>query len=922
MFYTSISNLLRRTFLLSLFFGAGIFLVTTVLFFERERFVAPLLKEYLTEFVRSRAGAEFEIGEIRGNYYSELHFSMVRFASPRAPLRSLRASSLRVHYWLPALASGIEPFLSTIEIIASGGELDMLFAKKGKGASSKISQKTRTPLPWIPKLKGDDFSVKLARGRESVFLAQASFDTAGSTKEEVRVQVRAPDTKITSPFLKEKTFSIDTEFSFSRGRVLVRHAIFNNQVVTRSAEVTFGEEHPLHLRGLFEVWGGKIRLDQRVEAGILQGRAEFHSIDLAKIHRIISLKSFPEKGTAFFDIDISTPVKQLSEAKGSLRAHFEGLQVNGIFIEEVRFKGRVTEDQLFVENALFHAGENRVAFEEVLLPKKSLKQGKFFKNSESFSGKFNATLLDVPEFVSLLKGKPLKTAFKAPRHELSFLGNIKKGTFHFEKGVLKSGGSTVEIRRAELPLFRRGTDPAQVSIGAEGRIRINDLKDFSDLFNLPKMTGSLAGEISLNGTLADPTGTFRLKGKNIRRKSVRFDTLNLQGEAGKKRVTFSKIKAFSGKDTLEGSGAYDIAKNRIKQTKLIVDIHNVSPYLALVRPEWKKVSGRFKGVAEGSGAPENPRIVASAVLEKWVQPDFSLYSGKLTARLENQTLDLGLLSLRTTEGTLSAILSFSRLEKTRLTLIRIPTLSFLRDGASFALLKPALISLDPSGKIFLKNISFAGSPGRVDLSGMLNSNHEGDIKVVVNGRSSESIPDAWMPRRFFFEDLTFTAHLTGSFSSPEISVSGEVKKIGPSKDGLILKGMYGLTASSKGINITQFNFSDNDGHRINLGGKIPFGSDEMGNKPQGLSIDADVNLDEISPITSLFLSPPVPKGQMVAKISIRGTPAEPLGEIHLHTKNFTLAKLGFFPFLKNVAGDIDLHTDTRQIFLDKVSLSS
>jgi autotransporter translocation and assembly factor TamB len=413
----------------------------------------------------------------------------------------------------------------------------------------------------------------------------------------------------------------------------------------------------------------------------------------------------------------------------------------------------------------------------------------------------------------------------------------------------------------------------------------------------PRIQGRARGQARLTGHWRSPDGEF----------TVSFDDLQMNGQrfgGGSVRilkkggiVTADPIQLAQGSDRLDLHGSYDIAAGQIGGARLQLECGDIAPYLNALTPQWNRLSGRVTALIEGSGPLGQPDFKLDLYLERIQTAGPSLGDTRLQAQGSGRQIRIETAETLTPAGRLRVAGRLTRDSTGAVFDAALEAATLKGDAVLLTMAAPARIRYEVNRRLTVDRFEAGGPQGRIAVRGLLAFEGKSDLTVelaVVNGAG-------WLGKvagtPLVIDEMDASLHLGGTTASPEIALTGAVRRLGTEGRPLTLSGRFELAYSGQRLRIDRFEWTGPDGQRVALTGSLPV--DPAGDRiftPGVLSLSAAVSLPDQYLLRSLVPDWPIASGIIEAEMALQGTWAAPRGALRVQGHDLNLAdSSGFAP---------------------------
>jgi autotransporter translocation and assembly factor TamB len=424
----------------------------------------------------------------------------------------------------------------------------------------------------------------------------------------------------------------------------------------------------------------------------------------------------------------------------------------------------------------------------------------------------------------------------------------------------------------------------------------------------PRIGGSLAGKVSLQGPLAMPGGTADIKARQLSFEKTEFGNADIRLHSNGQKITVKALKLRQAKDRVDLQGSYDLNSQVLENVKLDIAIAEVAAYTKNLLPQKQSLNAAMSANLMLSGPLMEPTGRADITLNQVQLNDIKISSAIFKVRSSGRRIHIDLARVNAPMGEVKLAGSLLRGPADAAFDLELTDLSLSGQNALLALKKPGHIHyFTRTGDFFLKEISLGGPNGDIRLKGSLTA-QKADFDISISDVNSQGWFKSLATDRIRFSGLNARIHLFGPMTAPSVSVNGDLAKLESPKDKISLSGRFDLSYTKDGVTIRQFQCQGGPGQQIVLTGTIPINLLEKPLlRPGPLSVDAQVSISDLAAFGWLFPAYIPSDGDLHGKLQMTGTWQAPSG-----TFNFRSRGLNDPPHMKSMPpGPIDFDGNIR-----------
>ena len=427
----------------------------------------------------------------------------------------------------------------------------------------------------------------------------------------------------------------------------------------------------------------------------------------------------------------------------------------------------------------------------------------------------------------------------------------------------------------------------QEFVDVQLKFRLSDLAFYTATFwpenwnqthGKPRIGGSLAGEVTLEGPLAMPGGTADIKAQQLSFEETKFGNADIRLHSNGQKITVETLKLRQAKDRVDLQGSFDLKSQVLENVKLDIAIADFAAYTKNLLPQKQSINAAMRANLKLSGPFMEPTARADITLKEVQLNDVKISSGIFKLRSSGRRIHIDLAKVNAPLGEAKLAGSLLRGPADAAFDLELTDLSLSGQKASLALKKPGHIHFTRNGDFSLKDIFLGGPNGDIRLKGSLAGQKKADFNLSISDVNSHGWFESLVTDRIRFSGLNARLHLSGLLENPSLSVVGNLAKLHSPKDRLSLSGRFDIAYSPDGLFVRQFQWQGRPGQQIVLTSKIPV---NLLNKPilrpGPLSVEAQISVPDLAAFSWLFPNQIPLDGDLQGKLNISGTWKVPSG---------------------------------------------
>jgi autotransporter translocation and assembly factor TamB len=439
----------------------------------------------------------------------------------------------------------------------------------------------------------------------------------------------------------------------------------------------------------------------------------------------------------------------------------------------------------------------------------------------------------------------------------------------------------------------------------------------------PRIGGSLAGEVTLEGPLMMPGGTAEIKAQQLSFEENQFGNAGIRLHSNGQKITVETLELRQAKDRVDLKGSFDLKSQVLENVKLDIEIADFAAYTKNLLPETQPVNATVHANLKVSGPLQEPEARADITLKEVQLNDLKIPSAIFKLRSSGRRIHIDLAKVNAPLGEAKLAGNLSRGPADAAFDLEITDLTLSVQKALLALKKPGHIHFTRNGDFSLKDISLGGPTGDIRLKGSLAAQKKADLHLIVSNFNSTGWFEPLATDRIHFSGLNARIHLFGTTDKPSLNVIGDLAKLDSPKDRISLSGRFDLSYTKDGVLIRQFQWQGGPGQQIALTGTIPVNLLEKPIlRPGPLSIDAQVAIPDLAAFGWFFPDYIPSDGDFEGKLQLTGTWKAPFGTFIFRSRG-----LNDPPHLKSMPpGPIDIEghvrLDEKNIVVETIRINS
>lgn len=894
-------------------------------------FLAPYLKTFLISQVHSKLGVRISVGSIGGSYLSSLELADVETVEPgtEGTLASLDIKSARIEYFIPALISGLEPFLAKARIDVRRARVQLDLTHPSRERAKEIEPPRQGQLflpPVLPEVRIRDTSISvrgkgLEIGLDGISVAT---DRTEGTQEFQILDIQVQDAHVVHPNLRKGHAPVNARLRYSRDVLGVEALTVAGSPVMEAAHIDIGN----HLGGkaAFDsrllLFGGRLELSGRLEDTGLYAQLEAEDIRLDEFFSLVLIPNVSLIGTLATKADLHFDPERPADLAGAMSLSLRSGALQGISVEDVDLKASAADGSVRIAQLDGRMGTNRISLRDVTLPIEAIFEGDTVRLIETASGAFSARLEDMPALLRIASIRPREEP-PIPAHVLLLEGTLEKGTVSIATGGLKTTVGTVRLDQAEVGLPVSGLDLGTIPVKAELVVDIADLLPFAALLALPSMKGALDASVKVDGTMGTPHGSASINGKRLSLEGRPIGDVTILASADSRKVVVESLEVHRNEDLVSGQGAFEIRTKKLEDVILKISLNDLAPYVQGLVPEGWPAKAQIRAMLKASGPVLEPEAYLEAFVAEARMAGLDIPSASVRATSSGREIRLSQADVVTGEGAASLTGTILRAPGDASFDVRLDTLSLSRAKINLDLDRPARLFVSRAEISVADACILRGDVGTFGIEGTLRPDGASRARIEASDFRGRGWLEDLVGDRFSFSGGNLTLDVAGPFGAPAIAAKGTVAEVVARDAPYSFRGAFDAEYTSADIRIRQFEWTSEGGQQISLAGGLPI--DPLADEwflPGEVSLDAHLQLPDVRALAA-FMPPEFSTGGEVhADIRLTGTWDRPVGHLTLEARNVEIPK-SLQPAPPGLmAADCDIRIDGHRIILRSARIDS
>jgi autotransporter translocation and assembly factor TamB len=439
----------------------------------------------------------------------------------------------------------------------------------------------------------------------------------------------------------------------------------------------------------------------------------------------------------------------------------------------------------------------------------------------------------------------------------------------------------------------------------------------------PRVSGSLAGDVTLEGPLMMPGGRADIKAQRLSFEENQIGNADLRLNSNGQKITVETLKVRQAADKVDLQGSFDLKNQIFENVTLDIVVADVAAYTKNLLSPKESITAAIRADLKLSGPLMEPEAQADVTLKAVQLNDVEIPAAIFKLRSTGRRIHIDLAQVNAPLGEAKLAGNLLRGPADAAFDLELTDLSLSGQNALLALKKTGHIHFTRNGDVSLKDISLGGPNGEIRLKGSLDAQKKADFDLDISNFNSHGWLESLATDQVGFSGMNTRIHLFGTMNSPSLAVTGDLAKLDFQKDRLSLSGRFDLSYAKEGVTIRQFQWQGGPGQQIALTGTIPVNLLEKPLLRSGpLSVDAQVSIPDLAAF-GWFLPDYIPSdGNLEGKLQMAGTWKAPSG-----TFVFSSRGLNDPPHLKSMPpGPIDLdgnmRLDGKKLIVESIQITS
>lgn len=569
--------------------------------------------------------------------------------------------------------------------------------------------------------------------------------------------------------------------------------------------------------------------------------------------------------------------------------------------------GELEKGEIRLAESTGKLGNNSFSLANLRIPVPLLLAGKWDELPSGSSGRFSLLFQDIPRLLALAKKRPESLPTVFPGHRLELSGTLDNNRLAITAGAFDSGSTAIRLKAAAIDLPGSGSTKNDGFIDASLAVKTDDIADITTLFDLPPVSGSLRGDISLNGPLQSPTGAIQARGSDLIWSGLQLGDLQLAAESGDGRLVIRQLELRHAADFLKATATIRLADSFFEAVDLHLSVEEAAGYIEAIQGEGIKVSGRLDASLKGSGSISKPEGALTVRLDHGSVNETRIIRAAASLTGSGTELHLTGGEIELADGRVEMSGRLRPHPENRGFTASLESLSLERNEAALRLSQPAEIGYEATGSVWAKNLLLTGPSGSIQINGSWPADTRGSLKIRITDLNSRGWLDLLAPGLNFSQGNA-EIEILGSRREPLVKATGSASGITAGNESQTYTGNFDLSYSSHGFDIRGFTLLDAGSREsLKITGRLPL--DPLADEPflaDELALKVRFELPYTA-IVSLLPNAPITSGDLHGDLALRGSWERPLGGMTLAGRDIV------FPILSDYGATVplDMECDLR-----------
>ncbi|MBU0681612.1 MAG: translocation/assembly module TamB domain-containing protein [Proteobacteria bacterium] len=838
----------------------------------------PYLSRAIIAYLDTEYGLQTTVGSYGGDLFSNFAFNEVVISQGQSdnPELYLAFDTVRARYFLPALIRGLDPFLETLVLSGTGGEIRVDARSKGTSAEEPFQLADYLPAS-LPPLKIKDVSVTVLADSFSCTSAKTSvkIDKVQGGSQPLLVTITDFEAKIAENDLPLSSLKIS--LAYSPQTLAVDKIMVNGKAVQGRTQVDFNTvDNVVQVSGRFEQ--GPAHLDFTGHGNEKDLALQVNLDKWPLPERLIkaAAPSLPPlagflSGRIKTKMALDSPLQTLDSEVTLTLEHGR--------LGAVTFAGtlasKLAHEVLAVTTLHLESGSNRFSLTGASLPLSTLDQGLWPALHKTAIEQLALESSDLPALQRLGQpdsAKPLPGQ-SLPQHQLTIAGALHNGRLIMSQARLEMASSTIATTKAELTLPTSSAALASAPFSADLRVNISDLEKMGALFQLPALAGNLTGSIKAHGTLAEPQAAFSLAADNFSYGNYPAGKVVTVGQVDRQTLFIKSLDFTSGPDQLSVSGSIGLPDLQILAFSGEASIAEIAAYRTFLNlPD--NISGQIHLEAH---QPAAGKLAIKATADKGFLGTTAY--DQLTLVVHELAKDNYRIQASATTDIIRTRLAGSLTIGPDTTTLALSHLALTKHERLLDLAQPATITIahHDQGRLHIDNLILRGKTETIVIQGAISGGAAHDLVLTATGLESHGWLTTELNPAYFLSGGNVQITITGTTTAPRIIATGTVATLQGPQLPMPFSGSFAFEIADGGIDIKKFAWHNKNNQHITAKGRLPYDLFHQKILATPLDVEAEFSLPQTTlPAEVIPQDNPV-RGNLSALLKLSGTIANPQG---------------------------------------------
>jgi len=289
--------------------------------------------------------------------------------------------------------------------------------------------------------------------------------------------------------------------------------------------------------------GSRLHVSGAMENRVLQLHVKTENFDINELQKRLGGAGWDFSGKIRGESDLTVNLEQEGDINGTASLGVLEGRFHGVEIDALSLSASFDNNTLNVASAEARTPGNHVIISSLSVPVPLLRDGDIFAITGGTRAVFKADIKDAGTILRLL-GVADKTMPQSVRPDvLTFNGHLENGVLYLDEARTVKAGASLVVDRAVIPIPATVEALESVPIDVAARFKGSSLQEIAGMFGDIPVSGQVAVEVKITGSMKEPRALITLAGENLEMKDSPIGSLALQAEVQLHQEKLGQVKA-------------------------------------------------------------------------------------------------------------------------------------------------------------------------------------------------------------------------------------------------------------------------------------------------------------------------------------------------------------------------------------------